>query len=82
MNTLLKHLSTKGMKQVANSFDKATIIKIVKGGVIAGTGACGIYILSAIGTMEISDANIAAVVAFAVPFLTNLIKEFLAGKPN
>jgi len=82
MNIILKAFSTSGLKQIAKSFDRATIIKIVKGGVIAGTGACAIFILSAIGEINYSDANVAAAVAWGVPFLINLIKEFLAGEPK
>lgn len=68
------------MAQIANSFDKETIIKIIKGGFIAATGAGAIAFLEYIGGLEISNVNLATLIAFLVPFLVNLVKEFLKGK--
>jgi hypothetical protein len=68
------------MNQIAKSFDRETIIKIIKGGLIAGTGAFAIAILNYIGALSINDPNLAALIAFAVPFLTNIVKEWLRGE--
>jgi len=68
------------MNQIAKSFDRETIIKIIKGGLIAGTGAFAIAILNYIGALSINDPNLAALIAFAVPFLTNIVKEWLKGE--
>ncbi|MFA7132723.1 MAG: hypothetical protein WC108_05430 [Bacteroidales bacterium] len=68
------------MNQVAKSFDKETIIKIIKGGLIAGTGAFAIAVLNYIGALNINDPNLAMLVTFGVPFLTNIVKEWLKGE--
>jgi hypothetical protein len=68
------------MNQVAKSFDKETIIKIIKGGFIAVTGASAIALLEYIGAIDISNPSLATLVAFLVPFLTNIVKEWLRGE--
>jgi hypothetical protein len=65
--------------QIAKRFDKATIVKICKGALISGTGAMALYLLDYIGNMSFTNINIAALTAFAVPFLVNLVKEYLKG---
>jgi hypothetical protein len=72
--------TTDGLKQVANSFDRATLIKIAKGAIIAAGGAAALFILNYLGTINISDPLFASAVAWGVPTLTNLIKEYLAGE--
>lgn len=64
--------------QVKNSFDYQTLQKIGRGALIAGTGAGAIFILSAIGAIEAGMWT--PLVAFLVPFLTNLIKEYVKGE--
>ena len=67
------------VKQIRNSFDKATLVKIAKGALISGTGAVALYFLDYIGSMDFTDTNMAALVAFAVPFFVNLVKEYTKG---
>lgn len=66
--------------QISNSFDKETTIKIIKGGLIAATGAFAIALLNYIGALDITDPTLASLVAFGVPFLVNLVKEWLKGE--
>lgn len=65
--------------QIRNQFDEETIKKIIRGAVIAGTGAAALFILQAIGQMEFSNVALAGFVAWAVPFFTNLIREYRKG---
>jgi len=67
------------VEQIENSFDEKTIQKIIKGACIAGTGAAALYILNAIGVLEIDNPVMASFVALMVPFLSNSIKEYLKG---
>ena len=64
--------------QVKNSFDYQTLQKIGRGAVISGIGAMALFILSAMGTIE--AGGLTPLVAFLVPFLTNLIKEWKKGQ--
>lgn len=80
MNKIKELLSTEGLKQIANSFDKKTLVKVLKGAGLAGLGAAGLYLLSALGQVEFSNVHIAGLVSFAIPFLANLIKEYLKGE--
>lgn len=66
------------MTQVAYSFDKASLIKIGKGALIAGTGTAALYILNAIGTIDIGMFT--PLIAGLVPFFVNLVKEWMKGK--
>jgi hypothetical protein len=77
---IFKILSTKGLIQIKNSFDIATIKKIIKGALISATGAFAIYILSAIGKIDLVDANTAAIAALVISNLTNIIKEWVSGE--
>lgn len=67
------------MEQTKFSFDKVTITKIAKGAMISATGAGAIAALNYLGTIQISNPDIAAFVAFFVPFMVNLIKEYVRG---
>lgn len=71
-------------------FDLPTLVKIGKGVLIAGAGAGAIATLQAIGNADIQsicDTNsmwicnsfIMPFVAFAVPTLINIIKEYIKG---
>lgn len=66
--------------QKKNSFDKETVTKIGKGALIAGAGAVALYILGAVGALEIKDPLLTSLVAWAVPTLTNLVKEWMKGQ--
>lgn len=68
------------MKQVKNSFDKATMLKILKGALISATGTIALVVLNYLGTVQFDDPMIAYAVSFVVPNITNAIKEYLAGK--
>ncbi len=61
----------------ALSFDTVEVKKIGKGALIAGAGAVAIYLLSALGTLDISDPFLTSLVAWLVPTATNAIKQFL-----
>lgn len=67
------------MEQVAFSFDKATLKKIARGAIIAMTGAAAIAGLQYLGTIQISDPVLAAVVAWVVPTAINAVKEYIKG---
>ena len=64
--------------QVKNSFDYQTLQKIGKGALIAGTGAATLYILNAAGTIE--AGGLTPLIGFLVPFLSNLVREYLKGE--
>jgi len=66
-------------EQTKNSFDSSTLVKITKGALIAGTGAAALYGLDYLGGVDFTNTNVAALVAFMVPFLINVIKEYLKG---
>ena len=66
------------MIQKKNKFDKPTVIKVLKGTAIAGSGAAIIYFLEAISIMEFG-AYTGLVVALAA-VLINSIKEFIRGE--
>ena len=66
------------MNQVKNSFDRETLEKIGKGALIAGTGAATLYILNAAGTIE--AGGLTPLIGFLVPFLSNLVREYLKGE--
>ena len=68
------------MPQIKFSFDSLTVKKIVHGATIAATASVALYILAYVGTVQISDPALAAVVAWAVPTLTNAVKEWAAGE--
>ncbi len=66
--------------QIKNSFDKETIIKIVKGALIAVGGAAGLALCNYIGALEIDNVFLASFIAWAVPVAINVIKEWTRGK--
>ncbi len=66
------------MKQVANSFDKATLIKIGKGALISGGAVALLYILQWLITVDFG--NWTPVVVGLLGILINTVKEFIAGK--
>ncbi len=64
--------------QQKNSFDYQTLQKIGRGALISGTGAAAIYVLSVAGTIEAGMWT--PLIAFTVPFLTNVIREYVKGE--
>lgn len=80
MNKLRELLNEKGLHQISNRFDKKTVIKVFKGALLAGLGTSSLYLLSALDQVEFSNIHVAGAVAFAAPFLANVIKEYLKGE--
>lgn len=68
------------MSQIKNKFDQETLVKIGKGALIAATAAAALYILSAIGALEVENPLLASLIVWAVPFATNAIREWRKGK--
>lgn len=66
--------------QHAYSFDRESVIKMVKGALIAMTGAAALAGLDYLGTIEMSNPFIATAVAFVVPTLVNIVKEWIKGE--
>ena len=67
-------------EQIAFSFDKVTLIKILKGAGIAAGGAAALAVLDFIGALKIDNPLFASFIAFLVPTLINVIKEWMKGK--
>jgi len=67
-------------KQIKYKFDKITLIKIGKGALISAVGAVGLYILDALGKIEVTDPYLVSFLAWFIPTTTNAIKEWLRGK--
>jgi len=70
------------MDQVGFSFDQETLKKIGKGALISATGAGALFILNYVGSIQINDPNLASLVAFFVPFMVNVIKEWIKGEES
>lgn len=66
------------MSQIKNSFDQATVEKIFRGALIAGTGAAALFILDAAGSIEAGGYT--PLIAAVVPVLVNMVKEWMSGK--
>jgi len=66
--------------QIKRTFDHDSVIKILKGAGIAGTGAFALYVLNAVGAMEFENPMLISLIAWIVPTLTNLVKEWMKGK--
>lgn len=64
--------------QVRNSFDYQTLQKIGKGALISGVGMAALFVLNELGTIE--AGGLTPLIAFLVPFLTNLIREYVKGE--
>lgn len=71
---------TGSMAQMKNSFDKESLTKVGKGALIAATAAAALYILSFVGVLEIENPVLASVIAWFVPFVTNLVREWRKGE--
>lgn len=70
------------MPQFKYQFDRITLCKIGKGALISATGAGALYILNAIGALQFDNPAITSLIAFAVPFMVNLVREFMRGETN
>ena len=68
------------MSQIKNTFDPATLIKIGKGAIIAAIGAGALYLLSAVGALDIGNPVLTSFIAWIVPIATNAVKEYLKGE--
>ena len=66
--------------QTPYKLDKESVFKVLKGGLIAATGAFGLYILNAIGEIEVSNPTLVSFIAFLIPTFVNLIKEWVRGE--
>lgn len=66
--------------QIKNSFDKESLKKILKGALIAGTGAIALFLLDLIGKVQIDDALLASFVAWFIPVAVNTVKEWMKGE--
>jgi hypothetical protein len=62
--------------QIKNSFDRETVIKILKGAVYAIVPAAMLALVEYIGTIKVSDPMLAAFIVWATPFAVNAIKEW------
>lgn len=68
------------MAQKAYSFDKVTLVKILKGAGFAALGAGSLFLLDAVGQLQIDSPFFASLVAFVVPTLANALREFIKGQ--
>lgn len=65
-------------RQLKNSLDSATLLKILKGALIAGGGVAAIYILEMIPTLEFGAYT--ALVTGICAVLINAIREYKKGE--
>ena len=66
------------MTQIRNSFDKESLIKILKGGFIAGGGVLVVYILEGIGGLDFGQWSL--MVSGICAVLINTIKSYKQGE--
>lgn len=66
--------------QIKKSFCPETLKKILKGALIAFTGAGSIAVLQYFGQLDISNPMLASFVAWVVPVATNAINEWWKGE--
>jgi len=62
----------------SNSFDKESIIKILRGGLIAGGGVLAVYVLEGIAGLDFGQWSI--MVAGLCSVLINTIKSYKQGE--
>lgn len=65
--------------QKKKTFDKATLVKIGKGALIAAGGAAAIALLDFFGALEIDNVALASFIAWLVPVGINSVKEWQKG---
>ena len=68
------------MNQQAYKLDKASLIKILKGGCIAATATFALFVLDAVGTIEVNNLMLAGFLTWFTPFAINFIKEWKKGE--
>lgn len=66
--------------QTKNSFDKESLKKILKGALIAGTGAIALFLLDALGKVQIDNALLTSFIAWFIPVAVNTVKEWMKGE--
>lgn len=66
--------------QIANSFDRETVKKILRGAMYAMAVPAVLGLLEYVGKLEISNPVMAMLVAYVVPIFINAVKEYRAGK--
>ena len=66
--------------QIKNSFDKQSLKKMIRGALISFTGGGALALLGYIGTIEVSDPILIGFVAWIIPTLTNIVKEWMKGR--
>jgi len=64
--------------QICNRFDKESVIKILKGGLIAGGGVLAVYILEGIAGLDFGQWSV--MVAGICSVLINTIKSYKQGE--
>ena len=67
------------MSQKAKQFDKATLRKIGKGALIAGSGAAALVLLGFLQEVDFGIQLMNALVGSTVPIMVNAIKEWQKG---
>ncbi len=65
--------------QYKNKLDKETLVKVFKGAGIAATSAFALYLLNFLGTIELDNPLLTGFIAWFVPTMTNLIREWKSG---
>ena len=64
--------------QIANKFDSQTIVKILKGGLIAGGGVLAVYVLESIGGLDFGQWSV--MISGLCAVLINTIKSYKQGE--
>ena len=72
-------MSENALKQVADSLDPVTKFKILKGAVIALSGAIGVLVLILAFGMGIDKATLAAFVSWSLPVAVNAYHQYKKG---
>lgn len=67
-------------EQIKNSFCAVTRNKIVKGALIAVSGSAALGLLDYVGALKIDNPALASFIAFVVPTLVNVVREYMKGK--
>lgn len=62
------------------SFDQETIIKIIKGAIIAATGTFALIILDSLKMVQVNNPFFASLLIWFIPTATNLVKEYFKGE--
>ena len=68
------------MAQIKNALDQETLVKVGKGALIAATAAAALFILDFIGALELENPFLVSFLAWFVPVVTNIVKEYRKGE--